>query len=53
MQRFFNSPSKQQHCDVYRVLLLCVWVSECVCDHQSDSLPTQQHKGVTEGLPLR
>lgn len=25
----------------------------CACVYQSDSLPTQQQRGVTEGLPLR
>ena len=40
---------------MYRPALynLCVCVCVCVCVYQCDSLPTQQKRGVTEGLPSR
>lgn len=34
-------------------LVYIIYVCACACVYQSDSLPTQQQRGVTEGLPLR
>lgn len=34
-------------------LVYIICVCACACVYQSDSLPTQQQRGVTEGLPLR
>ena len=33
--------------------IICVCLCVCVCVYQCDSLPTQQKRGVTEGLPSR